>query len=185
MKQFISSLLLLFLVASCTKKSELAVIFNCTTSESFNNLEKVTDVKELFTVQLPKHWKTNLYFDAAQTSIYSADTTKQLTETTLIDVNFLYKNVDFNSDFKEKIRLKAKLYQLNETRSKELLFLEKPSYISILKGKKGDFDYQAFTLYVKVNESNTLLIKTEVYGDSLVDNRFCKAIKLIEKIAIK
>lgn len=185
MKQLTITIILTLLLISCNKKTELETIFNCTTSESFTNLEKVTDVKELFTIQLPKHWKTNLYFDAGQTSIYSADTTKQLTETTLIDVSFLYKNVKFDTSFKEKTRLKATLYQLTETTSKELIFLEKPSYISVLKGRKGDFNYQAFTLYVQVNESNTLVLKTEVYGDSLISNRFCKAIKLLEKIQLK
>ena len=36
--------------------------FNCGVV-SFSNLEKIEDVKKLFTVQYPDTWKTNLYYD--------------------------------------------------------------------------------------------------------------------------
>ena len=61
---FITSLLFL----SCNNKSEIRNDFNCENTAS-KNLEKVEDVKELFSIDLPKDWKINLYEDEIQSSI--------------------------------------------------------------------------------------------------------------------
>ena len=62
---------------SCQKKSVLETGFSCDSSFHYE-LEEVVDVKKKFSVQLPKKWKTNLYYAALQSSIYTGDTTKQL-----------------------------------------------------------------------------------------------------------
>ena len=97
-KLFILLVLILF---SCNS-SELQKEFQCTSS-SFSELEKVSDVRKLFFVQLPKHWKTNLYYDNSQTSIYSADTTKSLTQSTLIDITYIHNSINFDKTFLIKI----------------------------------------------------------------------------------
>ncbi|PQB06933.1 hypothetical protein BST83_07030 [Polaribacter filamentus] len=50
------------LLFSCAKQSEISKDFNCLTT-AYKNLEKVDDVKNLFSLQLPKNWKINLYQD--------------------------------------------------------------------------------------------------------------------------
>ena len=176
----IGTSLLLF---SCSHPSEISSEFNCKTS-SFKNLEEVKDVKDLFSIQIPKTWKTNLFYDAIQSSIYTADTTKQLTETLLLDITIINKSLKFDTDFKfkqEKANLAEKLIKI---KSKETSIINKPTYYTISKGKKGVFDYQVGHFFIKVNEQNFILAKAEVYGDSLVNKRFCKAFYLIEKIKI-
>ncbi|MEZ7945845.1 MAG: hypothetical protein QMB73_07270, partial [Flavobacteriaceae bacterium] len=79
-----SIILLVVLLSSCATKPAFISEFNCVV-ESFSNLEKIEDVKKLFTVQYPDTWKTNLYYDKNQSSIFTADTTKQLKETMLLD----------------------------------------------------------------------------------------------------
>ncbi|WP_299672883.1 hypothetical protein [uncultured Polaribacter sp.] len=37
---------------------------------------------------------------------------------------------------------------------------------------------------MKINANKSLVVKAEFYGDSLVEERICKAITLIEKIKI-
>ncbi len=182
--KYLLLLFIFFFLLSCGKKTDLQKVYECE-SPSFSNLEDVTDVKNLFSIAIPKNWKTNLYFDALQTSIYSADTTKQLTETTLIDVTLIYKSVDFTTDFKEKLRLKDEMYQLKQTVSKELKVIQKPSYMLVAKGIKQGFSYQKSSIYIQINDANFLLAKVEVYGDSLIEQRFCKAYKLIDKIQLK
>ena len=54
----------------------------------------------------------------------------------------------------------------------------------LFKGKKGKFNYQICNIFIKVNESNFILAKTEIYGDSLVNQRFCKSFSLIENIKL-
>ena len=51
-------------------------------------------------------------------------------------------------------------------------------------GKKGPYNYKSLQLFITTNKEKTMLIKAEIYGDSLVDERLCKAITLIEKIKI-
>jgi hypothetical protein len=61
-------LMALLLLLSCAKQSEISKDFNCLTT-AYKNLEKVDDVKNLFSLQLPKNWKINLYQDEVQSSI--------------------------------------------------------------------------------------------------------------------
>lgn len=171
------------LLFSCKNSSEIHTDFNCKTTD-FKNLEKVDDIKNLFSVEIPKNWKTNLYYDALQSSIYSADTSKQLTETVLLDITFINKSINFNEDFKlekEQESLKRKLIQV---KNKETIILEKPSYYTVSKGTKSGFNYQVCEIFMKINNQNFILAKAEVYGDSLINKRICNAINLIEKIKI-
>lgn len=177
--------LLLFLIflVSCNS-SELSKEFTCTKT-SFSNLETTSDIRNLFKVQLPKHWKTNLYYDNSQTSIYAADTTKSLTKSVLIDVTLVHNPLAFNDEFLQKTKNKELELQLQNLKAKEIYFLEKPSYLQHSKGKKGKYAYEIINLFSKVNSDNFLHSKIEVYGDSLVNERLCKAINLLEKIKIE
>ncbi len=181
------SLDILFLVSlffiSCSS-SELKNDFNCTNS-SFSNLEKTSDIRSLFTVTFPKNWKVNLYYDNSQTSIYAADTTKPLTKSTLIDITYIHNSINFDDAFLLKLIEKEKELQLKNIKAKKVIFLEKPSYIQQSKGQKGKYSYQILNIYSKINSDNFLLSKVEIYGDSLIKERLCKAINLLEKIEMK
>ena len=168
---------------SCNKQSKLSKDFNCKIS-NFKNLEKVKDVKKLFSIDIPKTWKTNLFYDDLQSSIYTADTTKQLTETLLLDVTYFNKNINFNDVFKLKQEQENLSKSLIQIKSKETTLIEKPTYYTTAKGKKGNFNYQVSHFFIKINDQNFILAKAEVYGGSLVKKRMCKAFTLIEKIKI-
>lgn len=176
-------LIVSFLFFSCQKQSEISKDFNCSTA-SFKNLEIVDDVKNLFSVEIPKNWKTNLYQDEVQSSIFTADTTKQLTKTVLLDITFIQNKINFDDAFilkQEQEYLSKKLIKIKST---AFTFLEKPALQMLFIGKKGNFNYQICNTFIKINTSNFILAKTEVYGDSLVNQRFCKAFSLIEKIKL-
>ena len=172
------------LFISCDKKSAISKEFDCETT-TFNNLEMVDDVKNLFSVDLPKDWKVNLYQDEIQSSIFAADTTKQLTETVLLDVTFINKKISFNDAFLLQQDQEHLANELIRIKTKEISFIEKPSMYLVYKGKKGKFEYQVCNTFIKVNESNFILAKTEVYGDSIINQRFCQAFSLMEHINIK
>jgi hypothetical protein len=176
--KFLLASLLLF---SCTKKSEISKDFNCSTS-TFKNLEKIEDVKSLFSIDLPKDWKINLYQDEVQSSIFAADTTKQLTETVLLDVTFIRNEINFDDAFILQQEQENLAKGLIKTKIKEITLLEKPSIYIIYKGKKGTFNYQTCHTFIKLNEQNFIFAKTEIYGDSLVNQRFCNSFSLIENI---
>lgn len=181
---FVTHFLASLLFFSCQNQSEISKEFNCN-SDSFNNLEVVGDMKNLFSVEIPKDWKTNLYQDEVQSSIFTADTTKQLTETILLDVTFIQNKIDFDDIFELQQEQEYLSKNLIKIKSKELKILDMSSLYMLFKGKKGKFNYQICNTFIKVNESNFIMAKAEVYGDSLVNQRFCKAFSLIENIKLK
>ncbi len=152
---------------------------------SFSNLETVEDVHKNFSVKLPDNWKTNLYFDNSQSSIYSADTTKQLIETYLVDITMISSKIDFDNPFILDYKNQLTKNNLVESTSFQTTFLDQESYYSRALGKKNGFPYEIINLFIKVNNQAHIHAKAEVYGDSLSNERLCEAISLIEKINIK
>ena len=177
---FIASLLLY----SCNEQSTLKEDFNCKES-FFSDLKKVKDVENNFSINLPTSWKTSVYTDEIQSSIYTADTTKQLTNAILLDVNYISNSIEINDIFKLKIEHENLSNKLIQKKAKEFTFLNKPSYYVISIGKKGKFRYKSLQIFTNLNKEQSLIVKAEIYGDSLVDERLCKAITLIEKIKIQ
>ncbi|MFD2567681.1 hypothetical protein [Pseudotenacibaculum haliotis] len=176
--------LLLFMMicaVACSRKSQISKDLDCT-PEKYKNLEVVEDVNKTFKVQLPDNWKTNLYYDRNQSSIFSADTTKQLTNTYTVDITKVYNELKLDDDFIQKFKTNLANGKLVEATSYELEFQGKQAYYSRALGKRGQFDYQICNLFIKINSGNYIHAKAEVYGDSLVNERICNALSLIEKI---
>jgi hypothetical protein len=168
---------------SCKQNSILKQDFNCKES-FFSNLKEIKDPNGNFSVQVPSNWKINRFTDAIQSSIYGADTTKQLTNSILLDLSYISNTIEINELFKLKVENENLSNKLIQKKTKELNFLNKPSYYVISIGKKGPYSYKSLQLFITTNKEKTMLIKAEIYGDSLVDERLCKAITLIEKIKI-
>ncbi|MDP5105086.1 hypothetical protein [uncultured Polaribacter sp.] len=179
------SLLLIasLLLCSCSKQSVISKDFNCEPT-SFDNLENVDDLKNLFSLQLPKNWKINLYQDEAQSSIFTADTIKQLTETVLLDVTFVRNKINFDEAFMLQQEQEYLAKNLIRVKSKEITLLDKPALYMVYKGKKGAYPFQTCHTFIKVNDQNFIFAKTEIYGDSLVNERLCSAFSLIENLKI-
>ena len=175
-------ILLLFLVIfySCSKKISFIKNFDCEV-ETFSNLERIEDVKHIFSVYYPDHWKTNFYYDNNQSSIFSADTTKQLKETTLLDITHISNKINFDSNFLKKFKAKLSKLQLSEINTGKLSFKGKPSFYSKATGINKNFNYCVFNLFIKLNEKNYIHSKIEVYVDVFVEERICKGINLLEK----
>jgi hypothetical protein len=170
-------------IQSCSKPFQPLIDFNCDVL-TLENLEKVNDAKNLFAIELPKDWETNLYQDEIQSSIFSADNNKNLTETILLDVSYINKEIIINENFvlkQEQEYLQKKLiltqksaFNYNNTKAIYLLF----------KGKKNNLKYQICSIFIQLNSSNFILAKIELYGDKSIDERRCKALSLIENLKI-
>jgi len=181
MKQILCFFLISLLLFSCSGKTQISKDFDCS-RDFFSSTEKITDMKKLFSVEFPKKWKTNLYFDSGQSSIYGADTTKQLTKSVLLDVSFIQQSVFFDDNFKLNLEREKLSESLIRIKSKNQNFNKRESYYALSIGKKGNYKYQVLDYFIKVNNQSFLHAKTQVYGDSLVNERLCEAIQLIEKI---
>ena len=172
------------LLSSCTSQTSLQKTFDCK-NKTTTQLEIVKDMKNVFSLQIPINWKTNLFYDNVQSSIYTADTTRQLTETTILDVTLISNSVNFNDVFKLKFEQNQLQKKLIVTKTTQINTLNKPSYLFVSKGIKNNFPYQSLDVYISLNDSNFILAKAEIYGDSLVNKRLCEAINLIEKIKLQ
>lgn len=184
MKYFLTTLLVVLMI-SCNSTSELKKEFPCATFSSFSNLQQTEDVRNLFSMSLPKNWKVNLFFDNVQTAIYTADTTVNLTKTIIMDASYIHSAINFDAVFQQKMTADNTKMELTETKAKKITLFDKPSYISYATGKKGTYSYHVLNTFTKVNSDNFLHIKTEIYGDTKVEERLCNAINLIDKIQLK
>jgi len=172
--------LIIIVLSSCSKKTQFINEFDCEVV-AFHNLERIEDVKKLFSVYYPDSWKTNLYYDKNQSSIYTADTTKQLKETMLLDITHISSELVFDSNFIRKFNSNLKQQQLTEINSNKILFRDKPTFYSEATGVKNKFRYSVLNLFIKLDEKNYIHSTIEVYGDSLRRKRICKGINLLEK----
>ena len=172
--------LIIIVLSSCSKKTQFINEFDCEVV-AFQNLERIEDVKKLFSVYYPDSWKTNLYYDKNQSSIYTADTTKQLKETMLLDITHISSELVFDSNFIRKFNSNLKQQQLTLINSNKILFSDKPTFYSEAKGVKNKFRYSVLNLFIKLDEKNYIHSTIEVYGDSLRRKRICKGINLLEK----
>ena len=177
------SILISLLILSCSHQDKIYKDFNCKIT-NYKNLEKLHDPKNKFSVELPKSWKTNFFFDTLQSSIYTADTTKQLTETFLLDITIINQSIKFDRIFKLKQKQESIAKNLTNIASGETILINKPAYYSFSKGIKRSYSYQVCHYFINTNAQNFIHVKAEVYGDSLVNNRLCKAFTLLEKIKL-
>ncbi|WKD86693.1 hypothetical protein KCTC32516_02069 [Polaribacter huanghezhanensis] len=178
------TLLLCCLIFSSCNKSNLAKEFSCSNTKFSGDFEQNTDIKKTFSVQIPTHWKTNFFYNDLQSSIYFADTTKQLTETVLIDITHIKSAYTFDVAFEKIISQNDSIQQLINTKKKKFLFLKNNAFYAVSKGEKQNFSYQIVNIFIHKNAINSYHIKTEIYGDTHINNRLCKAIHLINTLEL-
>lgn len=177
--KFVIIFIFLTFLISCQKKSALDKSFNCNSSIASLKTKVIKDVKKNFRLHIPTNWKTKLYYDEFQSDIFSADTTKQLTQTYILDASWKMGNLEFNSEFEQKIKENTQFEILN---SKYEKFKGKNAYWYLSKGKNKGFDYQILKIFIKTGVDSYLEIYTEVYGDKNIKDRLCESIALINTI---
>ena len=182
MKKIIALLLIIASISSC-QKNDLSAIFDCKTSTDFGKVKKLNDVMKKFKLTVPIDWKTQLYYDNFHSEIYSADTTKSLTETFIIEASWhqgeLYLNKEFEKRLQDTLAIKE---GVKLVRSDFINFKKNPAYWNLSKGKKGDHNYHFLQVYVKTKVDEYYTFTTKIYGDSLVNERFCNSIQFYNQI---
>ncbi|SNR35704.1 hypothetical protein [Lutibacter flavus] len=181
MKHLLFIFLLMFILTSCVKQSDLSKSFDCKT-HNLNNLTTITDFKNNFRISIPSDWKTNLYYDNFQSEIFTADTIKQLSETYILDVSFNYGNLNFDDSFHKKTDSLLTNSNLQKIKSNTIQFRNKPAYWYVVKGTKKGFNYHQFNLIVLNSENTYFTANSEIYGDNNIDDRICESISILDKI---
>lgn len=174
-------LLLVSLLMSCTNSPYLSSEFDCDV-EKYSKLKVYSDINKNFRIDIPSNWKTELYYSDFESELFSADTTKQLTETYILDASFNSGRLTLDKEFYKKNDSVARLNDLTIINSGNQLFQEKPTYWNILEGSRNGFPYYQFNLMVKLSRNSYFKGYSEVYGDSAVYDRICKSITIFESI---
>ena len=183
MRKILLLILILCITISCKETSKLRNDWNCNTKD-YKNLEVVEDYKKNFSIGIPKKWKTNLYFDDNQSSIFAADTTQQLTESVLLDVTFINDELLLDNQFKKenfRNNISRNLIVIKEGMTD---ILNKPSYYYVVSGKMKKYIYNEMNLFINSSDKGYIHAIVKTFGDSLVSKRICKAITLLEKIEL-
>jgi hypothetical protein len=173
--------ILLISVFSCSKKITLENEMDCSNFISITQSNKKTDINKNFTIEVPKKWKHHLYYDDTQSTIFMADTIKELVDTYIIDVSKKNGELRLNQEFEDTLNNHT---DLNILKSSFENFKELPAYWKLSRGTKKKFIYHVFNLFVKISDVTYIEIKTEIYGDKNVDERLCESFKLISSLEI-
>ncbi len=166
---------------SC-KKNDVKEAFQCKSNTNFSNTKTYEDVLKHFKIDIPKSWKTNLYYDEFESELYSADTTKQLSETYIIDISWRQGELHFDDEFEKKVNnnlSKEKLKTINSGYGK---FKKLPMFYNYSKGVNLKFDYHYVQIYVKFKTDEYYMFTTKFYGDKFIEERICSSLSLFEKI---
>ncbi len=182
MKYFSIILITITLITSC-QKNKLRDQFECDTPTHFTKTKTFKDVLNKFKIDIPKYWKTQLYYDEYQSDLYSADTTKQLSETYLIDITWHQGELHFDEDFKSNISKDLKNKGLlKQIKSGFLKFKKHDSYYNLSVGKSADLTYHYLQVYLKYKPDEYYTFTSKIYGDKYINERVCSSISIFNNI---
>ena len=183
MKYSLWSLLALVLLVGC-QNSKFEREFDCNTPLHFTNTKTYKDVLSHFEVDVPKNWKTKLYYDEFQSALYTADTTRQLRESYIIDLTWRQGELVFDSNFEERVTANVSSeHGLIPVKSGRGDFLGRPSYYHIATGKNAGMNWHYLQVYVQFGPDDYYLLTSKIYGDDFVNERICASFGLFKTIS--
>ena len=182
MKKFKILIIPLILLAGC-QNNELGGQLECDTPIHFTKTKKYKDVLSKFNIKVPKYWKTKLYYDEYQSELYVADTTKQLSETYIIDITWHQGELYFNEDFKLNLSKELKNKGLlKKIKSGIIKFKKHDSYYNLSAGKDVNLTYHYLQVYLKYKPDEYYTFTSKIYGDKYINERICSSISIFNNI---
>lgn len=173
---------LVLFVQSC-KKNDLRNDLNCNTTTNFADTKEIRGFLKHFKLNVPRNWKSELYYDEMQSRFYGADTSKQLTETYIIDVTWHQGEIELNDDFRQLIENDVKQNDhLKPIKGGFGYFKDIPCYYNLANGIHAGFTYHYLQIYLKTDVDEYYNLTTKVYGDEFVEERICESLSLFENI---
>lgn len=171
-------------IVSCQGNS-LKKEFDCETNAKFSELKEYRDFLKNFRIEVPKSWKTTLYYDEYSSEIYSADTTKQLTDTYVLEISWKQGELNIDEAFAKKINDTLQLKeQLKMAKSGFGKFKKKPMYFNLSEGTRSGIDYKYLQVYLKTNIDEYITLTSKVFGDKLVEERLCESVELFNNLKL-
>jgi len=171
------------ILISCTPKSELLSKTNCASTLP-KNTKIASDFNKNFNISIPNNWKTNLFYNNTESSIYFADTTKQLNETYIIKASFKYGEIKNIETIKHNTDSILKHNNFSKINDFSFSFNQLPAYAYTTKYLNNNRDVTIFQMYAMVNNASYLTASVEAYGSANIDKRLCEGISIINSIKI-
>lgn len=182
MKQTFFILVFLLALFSC-KKNDVAGAFDCNASLHFSETKEMTDVLKKFKLEVPTNWNSKLYYDEFKSELYSADTTKNLSETYIVEITWHQGEVELNQALHKKVnKFLVETEELQTLKSGFGTFKNFPAYYNLSNGKNMDFDYAYLQIYVKTKPDEYFTLTTKVFGNQFVDERVCASLGLFDHL---
>lgn len=169
-------------ILSCTKPDTLQKEFGCT-NVNLGKTEIVSDFEKKFQLQIPVKWNKKFFYNDYQTSLMTADSLQSLTQSIILDVSLNNGDLKVDDNIKNTVirniiskeHLRINIFDIGK-------FHDKSSVWLLAEGTRNGLPYHLFKLLSKKNTETYYQIEAQIYGDSLVNERVCKAISVIETL---
>ena len=184
MKKVSIILILIIALISCKKESILDSTFNCDT-EKISDSKRISDFKKNFSIVIPTNYKTDLYYNSFQSEIFTADTTKQLSNSFILKVSNNSGELIYDGKFFKKIDSVSKKINQELVISQIENFNEHEMYWNVFKSVKKGLTYHQFNSYIKTSNNSYINSSVEIYGDININERLCEAVNLLKTIDFK
>lgn len=177
--------LTLLTIFSCHKNSIFPKeLTSCDKIYSSEDLEQVVDFKQNFSIDIPKHWNTKMYYDNFRSEIFSADTIKPISETYILQVSHIQSAIQINDTLVKSLNKKSSDHHRTEELVKFHQFKDREALIFVSSGMENNLPLYILQDYVKIDQDQYLLMKVDIYGSENIEERLCEALQLLEKVSI-
>lgn len=180
-KTYLFYLAFLSLFTSC-EENLLTDTFKCDSTLSYKSTKKYTDVLKKYAVDIPEDWKTEMYFDEYRSEIFTADTTKELNNSYIMEFTRQLGEFDLDTVFVNHVNrslLQSKIIPVKEGFGK---FKGHPAYFNYAVGQQKGFNYYYLQLFVKTKSDEYYTLSSKIYGVENLDARFCESIHYMNSI---
>ena len=182
MKYLIPSICVTLMLISC-QNSKFEKEFECETPISYTQTKTFKDVLKHFEIDVPSNWKSELYYDEYQSALYTADTTKALRETYILDIAWHQGELVLNKEFEVRVAQNAsRNLKLVPVRSGFGEYLGHPAYYHIATGKSEDLSWHYLEIYVQHKVDEYYTFTSKIYGNEFVSERICASFSVFNEI---
>ena len=186
MKSFFKTrcvILLCILLSNCSKNDlQSKLNFQCNEKNKLEALKKLTDVKNTFSIEIPKNWKREFYVSSEVSRLYFADTTRALSDAFIFDIGYLQKIQSSDSSFLTEIKKELDTEQRIFLQSGSFLRDDEKSYFFLTSSDEFGLTAQNLWIYIP-RKTFFYHVKIDVYGNENMETRFCEALQFFNRIS--
>ena len=166
------------------------LLFSCKTTNNEPELElkNVFDLKGKFEIELPSNWHKKYNSSEFSSGIISSDTTKELSETTIINVNWNQDTVYINSHLEKLIDSLNMTIGLETKTKKSGRINDYRTYFNYGTGLDSTTELRINQLlYILKSDSinGHILLTASIYGDSVSQRQSEQIDEIVKSIKMK